>query len=85
MSVGNVTSFTVKNITKNNFLFGGPSNRWRREQERRQLPGAEVAADVRAGARTGPGGRPPPSYPAKSGSGRPLRAGRTANTLPDSG
>ena len=22
MSVGNVTSFTVKNITKNNFLFG---------------------------------------------------------------
>jgi hypothetical protein len=26
-----------------------------------------------------------PSYPAKSGSGTPLRPGRTANTLPDSG
>lgn len=29
--------------------------------------------------------RPADFYPAKSGSGRPLTPGRTANTLPDSG
>jgi hypothetical protein len=58
IKVGNVTTFTVKGITKDNFLFGVRGRRPRRPPKRRQLPNALVPGR-QAGRSPGNGGRPP--------------------------